>query len=221
MCTRIYRWHYHSLLNAIGTLQGRGSDGPDFLETAKMCGLSSDTSLPAARCAGGSVFILRAKRRSGGKMENGGLCGQKRRYSTALSATLGVPARHDRERRCHATAAHSRLPIAGCSQQAIEVRRAGEVRLELTLLPSFVRKITGLLGLARSRGLTLFLHLGPRVHCSIIYRMQNTHRRRSAVYVYIPRIMKPVTRHLQKAAGSVKHTSLRGSEMIQRSRFYV
>ena len=202
--------------SAIGTLQCRGRDGSNFLETAKMCGFSSAASLPAALCAGGSVFILRAKRYAGRKMENGGLWSK-----ASLPATLGVPARHDRERRCHATAAHSRLPIAGCSQQAIEVRRAGEVRLELTLLPSFVRKITGLLGLARSRGLTLFLHLGPRVHCSIIYRMQNTHRRRSAVYVYIPRIMKPVTRHLQKAAGSVKHTSLRGSEMIQRSRFYV
>ena len=113
MCTRIYRWHYHSLPNAIGTLQGRGRDGSNFLETAKMCGLSSAASLPAARCAGGSVFILRAKWYAGRKMENGGLWSK-----ASLPATLGVPARHDRERRYHATAAHSRLPIAGCSQQA-------------------------------------------------------------------------------------------------------
>ena len=64
MCTRIYRWHYHPLLNAIGTLQGRGRDGSDFLETAKTCGFSPAMSLPAALCAGGSVFILRAKRYS-------------------------------------------------------------------------------------------------------------------------------------------------------------
>jgi len=113
MCTRIYRWHHLSLPNAIGILQGRGRDGSNFLETAKMCGFSSAASLPAALCAGGSVFILRAKRCSGGKMENGGLWSR-----ASLPATLGVPARHDRERRCHATAAHSRLPIAGRSQQA-------------------------------------------------------------------------------------------------------
>ena len=80
MCTRIYRWHYHPLLNAIGTLQGRGRDGSNFLETAKMCGLSSDATLPAALCAGGSVFILFRKRCTGGKMENGGGFGQTRRY---------------------------------------------------------------------------------------------------------------------------------------------
>ena len=59
--------------SAIGTLQCRGRDRSNFLETAKMCGFSSAASLPAARCAGGGVFILRAKRYSGGKMENGGL----------------------------------------------------------------------------------------------------------------------------------------------------
>ena len=73
MCTRIYRWHYHPLLNAIGTLQGRGRDGSDFLETAKTCGFSPAMSLPAALCAGGSVFILFRKRCAGGKMENGEL----------------------------------------------------------------------------------------------------------------------------------------------------
>ena len=79
MCTRIYRWHYHPLLNAIGTLQGRGRDGSDFLETAKMCGFSPATSLPAALCAGGSVIILFRKRCTGGKMENGA-SGGRRRY---------------------------------------------------------------------------------------------------------------------------------------------
>ena len=91
MCTRIYRWHYHSLLNAIGTLQGRGSDGSDVLETAKMCSLSSDASLPAALCAGGSAFILFRKRCTGGKMENGGLWSK-----AALPATLCVTAKHGR-----------------------------------------------------------------------------------------------------------------------------
>ena len=89
MCTRIYRWHYHPLLNAIGTLQGRGRDGSDFLETAKMCGFSPATSLPAALCAGGSVFILRAKRYSGGKMKNGGF-GQEHRYEHHFEWSLSM-----------------------------------------------------------------------------------------------------------------------------------
>ena len=77
--------------SAIGTLQGRGRDGSNFLETTKMCGLSSDASLPAARCAGGSVFILGAKRCTGGKMENGGLWRE-----ASLPATLGVVVKHGR-----------------------------------------------------------------------------------------------------------------------------
>ena len=89
MCTRIYHWHYHPLLNAIGTLHDRGRDGSNFLETAKMCGLSSDASLPAARCAGGSVFILFRKRCTGGKMENGGLWTE-----ASLPPTLCVAAGH-------------------------------------------------------------------------------------------------------------------------------
>ena len=89
MCTRIYRWHYLYLLSAIGTLQCRGRDGSNFLETAKMCGFSSAASLPAALCAGGSVFILRAKRYSGGKMENGGFWRQ-----ASLPPTLCAAAGH-------------------------------------------------------------------------------------------------------------------------------
>ena len=69
----MYHWHYPLPSSAIGILRGRGRDGPDFLETAKMCGLSSVASLPAAPCAGGSVFILFRKRCAGGKMENGEL----------------------------------------------------------------------------------------------------------------------------------------------------
>ena len=75
--------------SAIGTLQGMGRDGSNFLETAKMCGLSSDASLPAARCAGGSVFILFRKRCTGGKMENGGFWRQ-----ASLPPTLCVAAGH-------------------------------------------------------------------------------------------------------------------------------
>ena len=77
--------------SAIGTLHGTGRDGSNFLETAKMCGLSSDASLPAARCAGGSVFILFRKRCTGGKMENGGLWRE-----ASLPATLGVVVKHGR-----------------------------------------------------------------------------------------------------------------------------
>ena len=91
MCTRIYRWHYLSLHSAIGTLQGRGRDGSNFLETAKVCGFSPAASLAAARCAGGSVFILFRKRCTGGKMENGGLWSK-----AALPATLCVTAKHGR-----------------------------------------------------------------------------------------------------------------------------
>ena len=91
MCTRIYHWHHLSLPNAIGTLKGRGRDGSNFLETAKMCGFSSAASLPAARCAGGSVFILFRKRCTGGKMENGGLWRE-----ASLRATLGVVVEHGR-----------------------------------------------------------------------------------------------------------------------------
>ena len=75
--------------SAIGTLQGMGRDGSNFLETAKMCGLSSDASLPAARCAGGSVFIFFRKRCTGGKMENGGLWTE-----VSLPPTLCVAAGH-------------------------------------------------------------------------------------------------------------------------------
>ena len=91
MCTRIYHWHYHPLLNAIGTLHGRGRDGSNFLETAKMCGLSPAASLPAALCASGSVFILFRKRCTGGKMENGGLWRE-----ASLPATLGAVVKHGR-----------------------------------------------------------------------------------------------------------------------------
>jgi hypothetical protein len=91
MCTRIYHWHYHSLPNAIGTLQGRGRDGSNFLGTAKMCDLLPATSLPAALCAGGSVFVLFRKRCTGGKMENGGLWRE-----ASLPATLGVVVKHGR-----------------------------------------------------------------------------------------------------------------------------
>ena len=77
--------------STIGTLHGTGRDGSNFLETAKMCGLSSDASLPAARCAGGSVFILFRKRCTGGKMENGGLWRE-----ASLPATLGVVVKHGR-----------------------------------------------------------------------------------------------------------------------------
>ena len=80
MCTRIYHWHYHPLLNAIGTLQGRGRDGSNFLETAKMWHLSPSASLPDALCVGGSVFILFAKRCADGKMENEGAYGGGHRY---------------------------------------------------------------------------------------------------------------------------------------------
>ena len=55
-----------------------------------------------------------------------GSFGQKQRYQRHLECLLGMTENDA----AHATAAHSRLPIAGCSQQAIEVRRAGEVRLE-------------------------------------------------------------------------------------------
>ena len=89
MCTRIYRWHYLSLLNAIGTLQGRGRDGSNFLETAKMCGFTSAALLPAALCAGSSGFILFRKRCTGGKMENGGFSRQ-----ASLPPTLCVAAEH-------------------------------------------------------------------------------------------------------------------------------
>ena len=56
-----------------------------------MCGLSSDASLPAARCACGSVFILLRKRCTGGKMESGGLWRE-----ASLPATLGVVVKHGR-----------------------------------------------------------------------------------------------------------------------------
>ena len=52
---------------AIGTLRCGHSEGPHFLEMEKMCSLSPAASLRAALCAGGSVFILRAKRYAGGR----------------------------------------------------------------------------------------------------------------------------------------------------------
>ena len=80
---------------AIGTLQGRvrgrGRDGSDVLETAKMCGLSSDASLPAARCAGGSVFILFRNGAPAAKWKMGGLWRE-----ASLPATLGVVVKHGR-----------------------------------------------------------------------------------------------------------------------------
>ena len=59
--------------STIGTLHGTGRDGSNFLETAKMCGISSAASLPAALWAGGSVFILFRKRCTGGKNGKWGL----------------------------------------------------------------------------------------------------------------------------------------------------
>ena len=69
---------------AIGTLRCGHSEGPHFLEMEKMCSLSPAASLRAALCAGGSVFILRAKRYAGGQNGKGGAFGPVRRYHRHL-----------------------------------------------------------------------------------------------------------------------------------------